>query len=987
MKFRYQLFILLFFFGASIYLFLAGYHTVKMEMIRDLNVRQTAHAKQAAKGIESFFNHYLNDLKFLAHIDSIIDMDDRGRELMRIFQRNNSGEIHAVTRVDADGIILSTYPDDPKSIGIDISSQDHVQEIIKTHRPVVSDVFEAVQGFRCIAFHMPVFRGESYAGSLGILISFDHISKNFLEDIQIGSDGYAWLLSPKGVELYCPVPGHIGKTVYETSAGFPSVLSMADEMTKGRSGETTYSYDRIRGNTIESIRKQAVYLSIPVVNTFWSLVVATPENEALKAMKEFNRNWMLIFFVMVSGCIFFAYTLLKAREMIREQDRRRKSEEALINANRNLNDIIEFFPDATLVIDKEKKIAAWNRAMEEMTGVPKADMIGKAGYAQTVPFYGEPRPHLLDLIGVDDPVIESRYKSVQRRGNILYAEAFAPALYGGKGAHIWMTGAPLFDMEGNIVGAIESIRDITERKLAENALQQSEEKYRELVENVNSIIVRRDPTGVILFFNEFARKFFGYDAMEIIGQNVIGTIVPETESTGRDLRWIIEDIGKNPDRYTNNINENMRRNGDRVWIAWTNKPVYDDSHQIREILCIGNDITERMQIEEDRRRLEIRLNRAEKMESLGTLAGGVAHDLNNVLGVLVGYSELLMEQIPESSPLRKYVDNIMKSGMKGAAIIQDLLTLARRGVAVSQVVNLNRVLSAFFKTPEFEKLKAIHSGVTFAIHLEKDLLNIMGSPVHLEKTVMNLMTNAAESISGPGKVTIRTENRYLDTPIRGYEEVQEGDYVVLTVSDTGEGIPDKDIGKIFEPFYTKKVMGKSGTGLGLAVVWGTVMDHKGYINVQSEDGRGTVFTLYFPVTRQELQEDQTSLSLDAYRGRGESILVVDDVRGQRELALAMLTRLGYRVDILPSGEAALEYLKTNTVDLIVLDMIMDPGMDGLETYQRILERNPHQKAVIVSGYSETDRVKKAQDLGAGAYVRKPYVMEKIGLAIRKQLDS
>jgi PAS domain S-box-containing protein len=906
---------------------------------------------------------------------------------MRIFQSNNSSQIHGVTRVDAGGKIVSIYPYDQKYIGVDISSQDHVREIIKTHEPVVSDVFMAVQGFQCIAFHVPVFRGENFEGSIGIVIPFDHISKKFLEDIQIGSDGYAWLLSPKGVELYCPVPEHIGKTVYETSGRFPSVLSMADEMTQGKHGETTYIYDRIRGNTIETTKKQAVYLPVPVINTFWSIVVATPENEALSAMKEFNNNWMLIILVMVTGSIFFVYNLLKARTIIREESRRKQTEEALISANENLNDIIEFLPDATLVLDKGKKVVAWNQAMEEMTGVAKENMIGKAGYAQTVPFYGEPRPHLLDLIDARDEEIESRYKNIQRRGRTLTAEAFAPALYGGKGAHIWMTGAPLFDIHGNPSGSIESIRDITERKLAENALKQSEENYRELVENVNSIIFRRDATGNILFFNKFAQKFLGYDETEIINKNVIGTIVPEIESTGRDLKWLIEDIGRNPARYKNNVNENIRRNGDRVWIAWTNNPIYDDNHQIKEILCIGNDITERIQVEADRRRLEMRLSRAEKMESLGTLAGGVAHDMNNVLGVLVGYSELLMEKIPESSPLRKYVDNIMLSGMRGAAIIQDLLTLARRGVAVSQVVNLNRVLSRFFETPEFEKLKAVHSAVTFHIHLENDLLNIMGSPVHLEKTVMNLVSNAAESVSGTGEVTIRTENQYLDSPIRGYDEVLEGDYVVLMVSDTGEGIPEKDIGKIFEPFYTKKVMGKSGTGLGLAVVWGTVKDHRGYINVQSEDGRGTVFTLYFPITRESPGEDQKPLSPEVYQGRGESVLVVDDVKEQRELALAMLTRLGYRVNALPSGEAALEYLKTNTADLIVLDMIMDPGMDGLETYQRILERNPHQKAIIVSGFSETNRVKKAQALGAGAYVRKPYVMEKIGTAIRKLMDS
>jgi two-component system, cell cycle sensor histidine kinase and response regulator CckA len=385
--------------------------------------------------------------------------------------------------------------------------------------------------------------------------------------------------------------------------------------------------------------------------------------------------------------------------------------------------------------------------------------------------------------------------------------------------------------------------------------------------------------------------------------------------------------------------------------------------------------------------LEERLRRAEKMEAMGTLAGGVAHDLNNVLGVLVGYSELLLMEIPNGNPLGRHVSNILQSGHRAAAIIQDLLTLARRGVSVSEVVNLNDVLSDCFNTPEFEKLKACHPRVTFKNHLDQDLMNIKGSPVHLSKTIMNLLFNAAEAISDHGEITILVENRYLDKPITGYDDIREGDYVVLRVSDNGKGISTQDIGKIFEPFYTKKVMGRSGTGLGLAVVWGTVKDHGGYIDVQSEEGKGSAFTLYFPVTREERTKGQPSISPESYKGRGESILVVDDVKEQRELATTMLRGLGYRVNAVSSGEEAVTYLKTNRVDLLVLDMIMDSGMDGLETYQRALEINPNHRAIIVSGFSETDRVKMAQDLGAGPYVRKPYILEKIGLAIRRELDK
>ncbi|MBE9593525.1 MAG: response regulator, partial [Proteobacteria bacterium] len=394
------------------------------------------------------------------------------------------------------------------------------------------------------------------------------------------------------------------------------------------------------------------------------------------------------------------------------------------------------------------------------------------------------------------------------------------------------------------------------------------------------------------------------------------------------------------------------------------------------VLCVARDITERKQAEKGKQQLEAQLQRAQKMEAIGTLAGGVAHDLNNILSGIVSYPELLLMDMPEDSHLRKPILTIQKSGQKAAAIVQDLLTLARRGVVVTEVLNFNQIIDAYLNSPEYEKLKEFYPDVKIKSNLETHLLSIMGSSVHLSKTIMNLVSNAAEAMPDGGNVLISTQSKYIDKPIRGYDYVEEGDYVVLTVSDTGVGIPSEDTERIFEPFYTKKKMGRSGTGLGMAVVWGTVKDHKGYIDVQGAEGKGTTFTLYFPVTRKEISGKEKTLLIEEYMGNGESILVVDDVEGQREIASLILKRLGYSVTSVSSGEEALDYLRNNSADLLVLDMIMDPGIDGLETYKRILELYPGQKAIIASGFSETDRVKEAQRLGAGQYIKKPYTLEK-----------
>ncbi|MDA8123835.1 MAG: PAS domain S-box protein [Deltaproteobacteria bacterium] len=510
----------------------------------------------------------------------------------------------------------------------------------------------------------------------------------------------------------------------------------------------------------------------------------------------------------------------------------------------------------------------------------------------------------------------------------------------------------------------------------------SKEYVANIIKSMNDALVVVSPEGAISSVNEATCRLLGYQDRELVGQSfeMIFSEDPEREETGKNLFSI----------YLMGIVEKVYRakDGRRIPVSLSVSVMNDAAGRSLGFICMAQDATERKKAEEVRRGLEERLQRLEKMQALGTMAGGVAHDLNNVLGIVVGYAELLLDKTDPASPTRPHILNIMRGGEKAAAIVQDMLTLARRGVQTGVVVNLNRLVTDCQKSPEFEKLYSFHPQTRMEIYLGEELLNILGSPIHLEKTFFNLVCNAVEAMPNGGTLTITTGNRYLDRPVQGgYEDFQEGDYVTLSVTDTGQGIAAADLPHIFEPFYTKKVMGRSGTGLGLAVVWGTIKDHKGYIDVQSEEGKGSVFTLYFPVTREEIAPESPPAVVSEYMGKGESILVVDDVKEQRELASQILQKLNYHVTTAASGEEAVEVLKTRNVDLLLLDMIMDPGMDGLDTYRQTLALHPQQKAVIVSGFSETDRVRQAQALGAGTYVRKPYVLEKIGVAIRKELDE
>ena len=292
----------------------------------------------------------------------------------------------------------------------------------------------------------------------------------------------------------------------------------------------------------------------------------------------------------------------------------------------------------------------------------------------------------------------------------------------------------------------------------------------------------------------------------------------------------------------------------------------------------------------------------------------------------------------------------------------------------------------YLDSPEFGRLSYFHPKVKINFVLDENLLDIVGSSVHLTKTLMNLVSNAAEAMPDGGLVRIVTTNRYLDQPVQGYDDIKKGDYVVLSVSDEGTGIAPDDIDRIFEPFFTKKVMGRSGTGLGMAVVWGTVKDHKGYIDINSVEGRGSKFSLYFPVTRKQRSGLNHQEPIMTYFGNGEAVLLVDDMQEQRQIVSEMLTQMGYQVEAVSSGEAAVAYMKQNKADVIVLDMIMDPGMDGLDTYKKILKFHPAQKAVIASGFSETGRVKEALRLGAGPYIKKPYTWINLGQAVKEALN-
>jgi two-component system cell cycle sensor histidine kinase/response regulator CckA len=525
----------------------------------------------------------------------------------------------------------------------------------------------------------------------------------------------------------------------------------------------------------------------------------------------------------------------------------------------------------------------------------------------------------------------------------------------------------------SFIGTYGVARDVSFRMEAEEALRQSEAKYRELVQNANSIILRRDPQGNITFFNEYAQKFFGYTEEEILGKNEIGMIVPEKDSNGQDLTAMIRDIGIHPERYATNENENMRCNGERVWVAWTNKAIHDEQGNIVEILCIGNDITER-------KRLEAQLQQAQKMEAIGTLAGGLAHDFNNLLMGIQGYASLTLMDLDSGHPHSKRLKGIERLVQSGADLTKQLLGFARGGKYEVQTTNLNRLIQ---KSAEmFGRTK---KEITIHTKYQEDIWPVEIDQGQIQQVMLNLYVNAWHAMPGGGDLYIETEHVSLTEIDTKPYQLDPGNYVKISVTDTGVGMDESTQQRIFDPFFTTKEMGR-GTGLGLATVYGIIKNHEGFITVHSVKGKGSEFTVYLPASEKKVENEKMPAE-EIVRGR-ETVLLVDDEKVILEVGEGILNALGYKVVKARGGKEAIEIYSQNrdTIDMVILDMIM-PDMGGGDTYRKLKEMDPNIKVLLSSGYSVNGQATEILKKGCNGFIQKPFSAKNLSKKLREILDN
>lgn len=537
----------------------------------------------------------------------------------------------------------------------------------------------------------------------------------------------------------------------------------------------------------------------------------------------------------------------------------------------------------------------------------------------------------------------------------------------------------------------QRVKDRTQELQSE--MEEREKAQAKLIEKsiyLNSILQSSTKTGIVAadmdlcirYFNPEAERIFDLQADQVLGQNI-------EQFHGVKHQNLVKRYheGTTHARESGVYHFSFQRyiQGRFCVFSCNISMIRNEEDQPAGYLLIIHDISDQIKDEQEKEEIHNKLRSAQKMEAIGLMAGGVAHDLNNILSGIVGYPDLLLKTLAPNDPIRESIQAIRDSGRRAAAVVSDLLTIARGAVKTKEIIDLNNLVQEYINSPECQQIRIRHPNVRIETRLMMSALYISCSSVHIKKCLMNLVNNAAEAIGEDGLVTICTNACAIDSQSLPDSSIAPGEYVLLTVTDTGSGIHEDDIAHIFEPFYTKKRMGRSGTGLGLSVVWNTMQDHQGTVQVNTSPS-GTVFSLYFPRTIKEAAiSDQPAIAMP--RGKGQHILVVDDESQQQDIACQMLSLLGYMPHAVSSGEKALMFLQNHTADLILLDMIMAPGISGRMTYELILNNHPGQKALIITGYAEDSEVVATLQLGAGGLISKPYSIEQLAQAVYAELKK
>ena len=644
---------------------------------------------------------------------------------------------------------------------------------------------------------------------------------------------------------------------------------------------------------------------------------------------------------------------------------RKQAEEALREGEEKFRLTFESVPDAVTISSMEDgRYLYVNDGFCRITGHSKEEAVGKTAFE--LGLYVNPADRERLLANLQDKGMVEGFE-VQFR---MKDERVVDTLLSGR---IFQYG------EENCLVAVT--KDITQFKEAQEKVRESEKRYRDLFNSVSDLIYTHDLEGRFLSANKALTEIFDYEPEDFIGRKVTDIMKPEL----RPLFYTeyIEAIKKQG--HNEGVTAYFTKDDRKIYIEYRNRLITPGEGE-PYITGIGRDVTERIQAEREIKKLNKEMLQAQKMEAVGTLAGGIAHDFNNLLQGILGFTQMLLMEKDGNDPDTAKLKQIEKAAHRASELTQQLLAFSRKVESNLRPVDLNQELEQVRNLLE----RTIPKMIAIELHLEDHLNVIRADPAQLEQVIMNLGVNARDAMPDSGKLVFETENATLDQEYcKAHLGARPGRYVLLSISDTGQGMDRETLEHIFEPFFTIKEVG-SGTGLGLAMVYGIIKGHGGYIMCYSEPGEGTTFKIYLPVMEGVPARNETETNRNAAvpEGGRETILLVDDEEILRDIGKDILVKFGYTVLLAADGESALELYRENPEDisLVILDIVM-PGMGGKKCLEEILKVNPQAKVVMASGYSINGRVKEVLDGGARAFIKKPYELKQMLAEVRKVLDG
>ncbi len=925
-------------------LFYLPYWSVRKKTIAAFDSEQMILANQAIKGIESFFDTYAKALEYFAGQAAIIHLDGSGRVLMDDFFSIHASELSAVTRIDAAGKILYSTPFVEGIVGKNVSEQAHAGMMIKTQRPVISDVFKSVQGYDAVSFAYPVFDNQEFVGCISFLIPFAQIASKYLEKIKVADRGFTMMLSRNGIGLYCPSDKHVGRKIRECFPDEPEMLRLGEHMMSRKQGSMSFKAVLPMDSGKPPVTRYAVYAPVNLPgDNFWSIVVASPENNVLATMRGFRNQWYMVTVVVIGAVLLLSYFLTRTLARNREEKNRRLVEEQLVR-------LLDFTPMGMVVYDIDGRISYVNKAVIALfDGVNSEDFLGKK---------------VFDFIHPDFLEFITTYFENLARGQSNETATIKIITPSGVAKDVVINSTP-FIFSGRS-SMISILRDVTD-ELKQEATQR---RLVTAIEQANESVVITNQVGVVEYVNPAFTRTSGYSGEEIMGRNP--RLLKSGKHDTRFYRNLWDTISGG--RVWQGRLINRRKNGELYTEMATISPVRDVTGKITHYVAVKRDISHQVE-------LETKLRQAQKMEAIGTLAGGIAHDFNNILGAIIGFTDVALLQSDPVSNLHESLLHIRKGGKRAADLVQQILTFSRQSSAEKKPIALAPLIK--------ESVQLLRASLPSTITIHQDLQSedalVMADATQLQQIIINLCTNAFQSMrEHGGELTIRLETLPFEDCGKALQLT--GDKCIrLAIVDTGSGIDPSVLERIFDPFFTTKEPG-AGTGMGLSVVHGIVQDLGGDISVDSVPGSGATFTVLLPAAESDEEDDygvQTHLPMGT-----EHILVVDDEEDILLTSRMMLSHLGYTVSVGNNPATVLEELKTGKLecDLVMTDQTM-PHLTGMELSRELHRLQPELPVVLCTGYSDKVNEESVKKVGAVGLLMKPVELRDLAIMIRHALDT